>query len=139
MKKIIFGVLTVLVLCCGPEDATPTTPINDTFDPTMATLLRQGNLMGSSSYTVGGVAQLYDDTGKLVLLLDNFSSSNGPDLRVYLSTTTGNTSFVNLGKLKSTTGKQSYEIPAGTDLTEFKFVLIWCQQFSVLFGKSETN
>ncbi len=139
MKKMIFGLLAVIVVCCGSEDATPTTPINDTFDPTKATLLRQGVLMGTGSYNVSGVAQLYNANGKPVLLLDNFSSSNGPDLRVYLSTTSGATSFVSLGKLKATTGKQSYEIPAGTDLSEFKFVLIWCQQFSVLFGKSETN
>ncbi len=139
MKKIIFGLLAVLVLACGAEDATPTAPVNDTFDPTKATLLRQGNLTGSNNYKVSGVAQLYNENGKLVLLLDDFSSSNGPDLRVYLSTTSGAASFVNLGKLKSTTGKQSYEIPAGTNLTEFKFVLIWCQQFSSLFGKSETN
>ncbi|CAN5332950.1 DM13 domain-containing protein [soil metagenome] len=139
MKKIIIGLLTVFVLSCAREDATPTTPTIDSFNPAMATLLRQGNLMGTTSYAVSGVAQLYDDKGKLVLLLDGFSSSNGPDLRVYLSATTGATSFVNLGKLKSTTGKQSYEIPAGTDLAKFKFVLIWCQQFSVLFGKSETN
>ena len=139
MKKIIFGFLAALVIGCGSEDTTPTKPITDTFDPTKATLLREGNLMGSSNYTVSGVAQLYDFNGKLVLLLDNFSSSNGPDLRVYLSTTTGAASFVNLGKLKSTAGKQSYEIPDGTNLSEFKFVLVWCQQFSVLFGKSETT
>ena len=137
MKKLSFLLLS-LMLACGPEDTTPTTPANDTFDETKATLLREGSWMGSGSYTVSGVAQIYDDNGKKILLLNNFSSSNGPDLRVYLSTTTGAASFVNLGKLKSTSGKQTYEIPDATDINEFKFALIWCQQFSVLFGKSET-
>jgi hypothetical protein len=108
------------------------------FDETKATLLREGAWMGSGSYTVSGVAQIYDDNGKKVLLLNNFSSSNGPDLKVYLSTTAGNASFVNLGKLKSTSGKQTYAIPDGTDIDQFKFALIWCQQFSALFGKAET-
>ena len=139
MKKII-GILAALavMLSCGPEDATPTAPANDVFDETKATLLREGTWTGSGSYTVSGVAQIYDDNGKKVLLLNNFSSSNGPDLKVYLSTTTGAASFVNLGKLKSTRGKQTYAIPDGTDIEQFKFALIWCQQFSALFGKAET-
>jgi hypothetical protein len=138
MKKLLLLFLLGLVLSCNPEDATPTTPANDVFDETKATLLREGTWTGSGNYTVSGVAQIYDDNGKKILLLNNFSSSNGPDLRVYLSTTTSATSFVNLGKLKSTTGKQTYEIPDGTDVDQFKFALIWCQQFSALFGKSET-
>ena len=138
MKKLIILFVFGLVMACNPEDATPTTPANDVFDETKATLLREGTWMGSGSYNVSGVAQIYDDNGKKVLLLNNFSSSNGPDLKVYLSTTTGAASFVNLGKLKSTSGKQTYAIPDGTDVDQFKFALIWCQQFSVLFGKAET-
>ncbi len=138
MKKLFILFLLGIALGCNPEDATPTDPANDAFDETMATLLREGTWMGSGSYNVSGVAQIYDDNGKKVLLLNNFSSSNGPDLRVYLSTTTGATSFVNLGELKSTRGKQTYSIPDGTDIDQFKFALIWCQQFSALFGKAET-
>lgn len=138
MKKLIILFVLGIVMGCGTDDATPTTPVNDLFDETKATLLREGTWTGSGSYTVGGIAQIYDAGGKKVLLLNNFSSSNGPDLRVYLSTTTSATSFVNLGKLKSTRGKQTYEIPDGTDIEQFKFALIWCQQFSALFGKAET-
>jgi Electron transfer DM13 len=138
MKKIFIFFIIGLVMSCGPEDATPTTPVNDAFDETNATLLREGTWMGSSGYNASGTAKIYDDNGKKVLLLSNFSSSNGPDLKVYLSTTTGAASFVNLGNLKSTSGRQTYAIPDGTDIDQFKFALIWCQQFSVLFGKAET-
>jgi hypothetical protein len=95
--------------------------------------------MGSGSYEVTGFAQIYDQNGKKILLLNNFSSSNGPDLKVYLSSSTNAASFVNLGKLKSTSGKQTYEIPVETDVNQFKFALIWCEQFSVLFGKAQTE
>lgn len=139
MKKLIALFLLGLVMGCGSEDATSTDPSNDVFDETKATLLREGTWTGSGSYNASGTAQIYDDNGKKVLLLNNFSSSNGPDLRVYLSTTASATSFVNLGKLKSTSGKQTYAIPDGTDIDQFKFALIWCQQFSVLFGKAETQ
>jgi hypothetical protein len=135
--KLLF-ILMAFSFACESDDATPTTPVNDDFDETKATLLREGIWMGSGNYSVSGVAKIYDNQGKKVLLLNNFESSNGPDLRVYLSTTTDAASFVNLGKLKSTNGKQTYAIPDGTDLTQFKFALVWCQQFSALFGKAET-
>lgn len=138
MRSLIWFFAAVTILGCASEDATPTVPANDIFDETKATLLREGTWMGSGTYMVNGLAQIYDDNGKLVLLLNNFSSSNGPDLRVYLSTTTSATSFVSLGKLKSTSGKQIYAIPAGTDLVQFRYALIWCQQFSALFGQAET-
>lgn len=139
MKQLIILFLLGLVMGCGSEDTTPTMPVNEVFDETKATLLREGTWTGSGSYAVSGAAKIYNDKGKKVLLLTDFSSSNGPDLRVYLSTTTSATAFVNLGKLKSTSGKQTYEIPDGTDIEQFKFALIWCQQFSALFGKSETK
>lgn len=137
MKQLIWLSALTFVFSCSPEDATPTTPANDAFDEATATLLREGSWMGSGSHTVLGEARIYDDNGKKVLLLSNFSSTNGPDLRVYLSTTTTASSFISLGRLKSTSGRQVYEIPDGTDLEQFTFALIWCQQFSVLFGSAE--
>ena len=78
---------------------------------------------------------LYD--GSQILRLENFKSTNGPDLHVYLSTDTKATDIVNLGKLKANIGNQNYEIPKGTDLEKYNQVLIWCKPFSVLFGSSE--
>ena len=76
------------------------------------------------------------DTGK-VLRLEEFKSTNGPDLYIYLSTDKGATEFVNLGRLKANMGNQNYDIPDGTDLSKYDTVLVWCQQFSVLFGSAE--
>lgn len=142
MKKVILFLITISLLtlsCKKSQDATPVNPVNDAFDISTATLLRQGTLSGSGGYSVTGSAKIYQSNGRMVLVLDPFNSSNGPDLKVYLSTNTSASSFVNLGKLKSTNGKQSYEIPANTNISQFKFALIWCQQFSVLFGNSETQ
>jgi Electron transfer DM13 len=75
--------------------------------------------------------------GSNFLRLEDFRSTNGPDLYVYLSTDKGNSDFVNLGRLKGNVGNQNYEIPQGTDLSKYNTVLIWCQAFSVLFGSAE--
>ena len=74
-----------------------------------------------------------------VLRLENFKSTNGPDLFVYLSTDENASEFVNLGELKASSGNQNYEIPNGTDLTKYNKVLIWCKSFGVLFGSAELS
>jgi len=72
-----------------------------------------------------------------VLRLENLKVTNGPDLYVYLSTDKSASDFINLGKLKANNGNQNYNIPPGTDLTNYDNVLIWCKAFSVLFGSVE--
>ncbi|MCI0752015.1 MAG: DM13 domain-containing protein [Flammeovirgaceae bacterium] len=139
MKKLV-SILVVLlsVSCQEEENNTPTAPVNDSFDPMKETVmeLKKGTFTGVG-HSVSGTATVYDDAGKLVVVLDPFSTQNGPDLKLYLSTDQSASQYINLGDLKSTTGKQSYEITGTTDLAQFKFVLVWCQDFSVLFGKAE--
>jgi hypothetical protein len=77
------------------------------------------------------------EDGSDVLRLENFKSTNGPDLYVYLSTDKNASEFINLGKLKASSGNQNYEIPNEVDLTEYNKVLIWCKAFGVLFGSAE--
>ncbi len=72
-----------------------------------------------------------------VLRLENFKATNGPDLYVYLSADEGASDFVNLGKLKASSGNHNYVIPDDTDLDKYNKVLVWCKAFSVLFGSAE--
>ncbi|MDQ3969611.1 MAG: DM13 domain-containing protein [Thermoproteota archaeon] len=64
--------------------------------------------------------------GSNFLRLEDFRSTNGPDLYVYLSTDRGNSDFVNLGRLKgNVVGDQNYKIPEGTDLSKYDTALIY--------------
>ena len=74
--------------------------------------------------------------GSKILRLENFKSTNGPNVHVYLSTDKRATDYVDLGKLKANNGNQNYNIPAGTDIRKHNIVLIWCKDFSVLFGSA---
>jgi hypothetical protein len=74
--------------------------------------------------------------GSRVLRLENFKSTNGPNVHVYLSTDKHATDFVDLGKLKANDGNQNYNIPTETDIRKHNIVLIWCKDFSVLFGSA---
>ncbi|MDZ7645789.1 MAG: DM13 domain-containing protein [Cytophagales bacterium] len=136
MKKLFFICFLVPIISCKEDDATPTGPINDNFDPSTATLLKSGALVGID-HTVSGTAALYDTGSKKIILLDPFNSQNGPDLKVYLSKDINASSYISLGALKSTTGKQSYEIPGNPDVTDYNYVMVWCEQFTVVFGRAE--
>ena len=85
----------------------------------------------------GNVRVIRLSNGTDILRLEDFNTTNGPDLYVYLSTDKSASDFVNLGKLKGNVGNQNYQIPQGTELEKYNTVLIWCQAFSVLFGSAE--
>lgn len=137
MKKISVVLILFALLSCEEENNTPTSPINEDFDPAMATKLKMGEFVGVGGHSVSGVATTYDQGGTKVVLLDPLNSQNGPDLRVYLSKDANANSYISLGNLKSTAGKQAYTVPGNPNLDEYTYVLIWCQEFSVGFGEVE--
>ena len=136
MKKICILIFIALLSSCKEEDATPTAPINDDFDTTTATVLKSGTLAGIG-HTVSGTVTIYKSASSKTVVLDPFSSQNGPDLKVYLSKDINASSYISLGALKSTSGKQSYEIPGNPDVTDYNYVMVWCEQFAVVFGRAE--
>ena len=58
-------------------------------------------------------------------------------MKVYLAEDIGAESFVSLGDLKGNIGNQNYNVPEDADLDKYNKVLIWCEQFHVLFGYSD--
>ncbi|MDH3312704.1 MAG: DM13 domain-containing protein [Nitrosopumilus sp.] len=89
--------------------------------------------------TQGDVYTIPLEDGSNVLRLENFKSTNGPDLYVYLSIDDNASKFINLGELKANKGNQNYVIPDDTDLSKHNKVLIWCKAFGVLFGSAELS
>ncbi|MGR3467115.1 MAG: DM13 domain-containing protein [Shimia sp.] len=90
-----------------------------------------------------GQAQLVTRAdGRVALQLSDFEVTNGPDLKVYLSAHPDPTSsadvkgadFLSLGTLKGNVGDQSYLLPEGVDAAAYGSVVIWCEQFGVLFS-----
>ncbi len=102
-----------------------------------ATLKFTGTFKGLGSENVSGQAKIFLTNNTYMLKLENFSTSNGPDLKVYLSTASSPTEFISLGNLKSTNGNQVYEISGTPDFTKHKFVLIHCERHNKIFGSAE--
>lgn len=101
-----------------------------------------GGAFQSYEHPTSGRAQvLRIADGSRYLRLESFETSNGPDVRVYLSAAPAggdgdafDDDYVELGELKGNIGNQNYAIPADLGLRRFPSAVIWCKRFSVAFG-----
>ncbi len=96
----------------------------------------KGDFISDAHPTTGMVSVNKD---KSVLNLINFKTDDGPKLNLYLSTEVDSKDYVDLGDLKGIEGNFEYDIPANTDLDTYKYVVVWCVDFSVSFGHAELN
>ena len=107
--------------------------------------LSVGQLISHEHETSGTVRIIENPDGTRVLTLENLSTSNGPDVHVWLAAapvvpgTDGwfladDAAWVDLGLIKGNLGNQVYEIPADVDLAAYPSVYLWCAQFAVSFG-----
>jgi hypothetical protein len=101
-----------------------------------------GDFMGVNDgiHNAEGYAKILTlSDGSQILRLEDFRSTNGPDVHLYLSTDKQASNFIDLGRLKANNGDQNYQIPIDTDFNKYKYVLIWCKPFSVLFGSAQLS
>jgi hypothetical protein len=119
-----------------------TTPV-----PGPVTLAR-GELISHEHDTSGSVRILRLADGSRVLRLENLRTSDGPDLRVWVTEAPvrpgragwhlfDDGAYVSLGRLKGNLGNQNYALPAEVDLSRFTSVTIWCDRFNVSFGAAQ--
>ena len=132
MRWIIFIGLIAFFSC--KKDLASTTPVVDNIDTTTADIKYDGSFMNGPFGSVSGMVKIYTEDQQYSLALINVVISNGPDLHVYLSKEEQPGQFIDLGKLKSTTGNQVYSITGMPDFSEYKYVLIHCQKYNHLFG-----
>ena len=89
----------------------------------------------SDAHPTMGTATVNDKITSLALR--NFKTDDGPLLLLYLSTEVDSQEYVDLGELKGLEGDYDYVIPEGTDVEKYKYVVVWCVDFSVSFGHAE--
>ena len=122
------------------EEATPVVEMEEEMETEGGiTAVLSGQFTDADAAHKGsGTATIYQQNEDLILRLQEFSVTNGPDLHVYLSTSTNPTDdigdYIDLGELKGNIGDQNYDIPAGTDLSQYQSIIIYCQPFHVVFS-----
>jgi hypothetical protein len=122
------------------QSATPAPPANR--------VVAAGEFISHEHETSGGVEIVRLADGRHQLVLRGLDTSNGPDLRVWVTDqpviagTAGWRVFddgrwVEVAKLKGNRGDQVYDLPPSVDLATARSVTIWCRRFSVSFGAAE--
>jgi len=107
-------------------------------------VLAKGAFVSQEHETSGTAKVLELPGGKRILRLEGFSTSDGPDVHVWLSAakaggdghTADDGRYVALGELKATDGNHNYAIPANAKLEGLRSAVIWCDRFSVAFGSA---
>lgn len=112
--------------------------------------LAAGRLISHEHTSSGTVKILELPDGSRILRFEGLDTSDGPDLRVWLSNAPvvegfagwylfDDGAYLDLGALKANKGDQNYEIPPATVLSDYGSVSIWCARFAVSFAAAELN
>ena len=126
-----------LVVNRNVNEAMPTAPGASSTQP-----IESGRFY-SILHPTEGTATIYQmGDGTRVLRFTSFSTSNGPDVHVYMvaaddakdAATVQKAGFVDLGVIKGNIGDQNYALGSDLDLAKYRAVSIWCKRFSVNFG-----
>jgi hypothetical protein len=125
---------------------TPVETVPPSTEPSASQVvtLAAGSFISRAHPGEGTALVLNDGSEQRFLRFENFSTDNGPDLNVYLTTSDANADpgtfddeFIDLGNLKGNIGEQNYEIPPDVDLSRFDTVVVWCVRFSSAFTAAD--
>ena len=120
------------------------------FDEVVVETLAEAQVVAAGTFRDADRAHQGSGTATLVALpgggyevqLSDFQVTNGPDLEVWLSahpdpassSDVADNAWASLGQLKGNVGDQAYSLPDDLDVATFQSVVIWCEQFGVLFS-----
>ncbi|MCL8011367.1 DM13 domain-containing protein [Streptomyces sp. AS02] len=148
--KTVEEALPGVVETSAPPPAVPSAGLSEQPAPSAGgpQTLAHGELISHEHATSGTVKLVRLTDGSHIVRLENLDTSNGPDLRVWLTDAPvkagqagwhvfDDGKYVSLGKLKGNKGSQNYAVPDDVDPSRYSSVSIWCDRFDVSFGAGE--
>jgi hypothetical protein len=128
----------------APADGTEAT--DSTAAPSEPVELASGTFVSREHETTGTVRVLRLPDDRVIVRFEDFETSNGPVLVVWLSQNTADGDdaafddhYFSLGPLKGNIGDQNYVVPAEVDPTGWTSVVVWCDRFNVSFGAANLS
>ena len=122
------------------EKAAPMiTPVSETMDEMTkdsVEILKSGTFEGLAGHDAKGIAKIIQTNDMTFLRFEDFQVTNGPDLRVYITSDGDVKNGIHLEKLKGSKGSQNYSLD-DVDVGIYDVVVIYCQPFGVYFGQAE--
>jgi len=135
----------------APAEVTPTETATAEIETgktpvgTEPVVLASGTFLDGEHSTSGTASILQLPDGSRFVRLEGFSTSDGPDVDVWLTDQQAGGDewgkyddgrYIPLGDLKGTDGNQNYAIPGDAELAGLTSVVVWCDRFNVAFGSA---
>lgn len=128
----------------GPMTPGPAQPSVPPVAVPAPVVVASGAFLSQEHATTGTASLIRLPDGSHVIRLENLASSDGPDVKVWLSDQAAGGDwfkyragrYLDLGPIKATHGNQNYALPAGADFTGLGTLVLWCDRFSVAFGSA---
>jgi len=134
MKKLLFFFMLASLLTSCEVEGDLTRDVVEEVISNEAVLRYTGTFSPTGGISGSGIVKIYQLNDSFTLKLENYTISDGPDLKVYLSKADSPSEFVNLGNLNPNI---TYQIPQQVTIADYPFVLIHCQQYNHLFAIAE--
>lgn len=147
-KKALITIVIIVVIGIGYYLISPlfinikaneAVPVSNTKDIPKEVEIKSAQIVGTSGHEASGSVRVISDGIDTYIRYENFKTINGPDIYVYLTKDLDAKEYVNLGKVKATEGNVNYKIPAGKNIKDYKYVMVWCKAFGVLFNYADIS
>jgi hypothetical protein len=146
-STILLFTIFILASCASSEEPTPikkenlVDPLAGGVVPPDSTPTTMGTFTGFAHSLAGNTVLYTDAQGMRTLRFENFTMTQGPDVYVLFSKTNNysqaNTIAISMLKGAYNNTSLNFEVGNSIDVETYKFVLVYCVQFSSLFGYSE--
>lgn len=140
-NKVVNDVLPESALVVSTSEETRPIAVGEP-DPNQAaasTISAPVPIVDTPAHPASGVVRIVRSADETILRYENYKTINGPDVRVYLAKDLEAKEYVDLGPLKGTEGNINYAVPKDVDISQYRYALTWCEDFSVLFNSADLS
>ncbi|MBP6929743.1 MAG: DM13 domain-containing protein [Candidatus Moranbacteria bacterium] len=123
----------------APESSPKATGEPDSNQSAAPVLSTAFPVVDTPSHPASGTVRIVQGADETIVRYENYKTINGPDLKIYLAKDLEAKEYIDLGPLKGTEGNINYSVPKNVDVSEYRYVLTWCEDFSVLFNSAEIS
>ncbi len=134
MRHLLFTLLTgcFLFQSCSKDTAA----VNDPLEVDISKAIYTGSFTSDAHSTSGKVYVVKSSETKYIIQLKDFKTDDGPDVHIYLASDKSAKEYIDVLS-KSKNGTYTIAVNQAVDFTKYKYLLAWCESFSVLFGSAE--
>lgn len=140
---IIFGVgyylISPLFINIKADETLPFPHTTNTPTIPKQSETKSAQIEGTGGHEASGSVRIITNGSDTYLRYENFKTINGPDIYVYLAKDLDAKEYVSLGKVKATEGNINYKVPTGVNVKDYKYVMVWCKAFGVLFNYADIS